>query len=128
MYCSDWNSHPFTDGHPSRYTDESGTRVQVNFWNISDANKSSIESFPKSIKWKVFRDKKGEGGLEYISLASVEVKIHGNSPASKRKKLPPPGIDASKSAVSTNDLDSTKLRPPYYLCTTRKRDRDAFSS
>ena len=128
MYCSDWNSHPFTDGHPSRYMDESGTRVPVHFWNISDANKSSIESFPKSIKWKVFRDKKGEGGLEYISLASVEVKIQGKSPASERNKLPPPGTDTSKSTVSTDDLDGMALRPPYYLRNTRKRDRDAFSS
>lgn len=74
----DWNKHPFTDGHPSRFTNELGNRVPVHFWNISNANKSSMESFPKSIKWKVFRDKKGDKhGLEYISLASVEVKIAG---------------------------------------------------
>ena len=124
VYCSDWNSHPFVDGHPSRYTDESGNRVPIHFWNISDSNSTNLESLPKSIKHKVFRDKKDEGGLEYISLAKVEVQIPERSPITGRKTLP--GIGAPKSK-GTDYLDGEKLRPHYDLRTKRKHG-SAFSS
>ena len=58
VYCSDWHTHPFTDGHPSRFKDELGKQVLVHFWNISNTNIDNIESFAKTIKWKVFKDKK----------------------------------------------------------------------
>ena len=124
MYCLDWKSHPFTNGHPSQYTDESGNRVPVHFWNISDANTTTLESLPKSIKHKVFRDKKNEGGLEYVSLAKVEVQIPGKSPGAEQNKLP--GIGAPKSKAGTDYLDGAKLRPPYNLCNKRKHE-SAFS-
>ena len=114
-YCSDWNTHPFTDGHPSRYQDESGNRVPVHFWNISDNNTATLESLPKTIKHKVFRDKRNEGGLQYISIAKVAVQINGKSPSSGHKGLPPLTVSSAKSAADTDDLDGTKLRPHYHL-------------
>ena len=124
VYCSDWDSHPFVDGHPCRYTDESGNRVPIHFWNISDANSTILESLPKTIKYKVFRDKQDVGELEYISLAKVEVQIPGQSPVPKGNKLQ--GISAPKSKAGTDFLDGERLRPPYDLRTKQKHET-AFS-
>ena len=38
VYASNWATHPFTDGHESRFLKADSKKIPVHFWYISDTN------------------------------------------------------------------------------------------
>ena len=103
VYASDWATHPFTDGHSSRYLNDEDQKIPVHFWHIAKTNITDKNDLFRAISHRLFKTKENDK-LAWVSMAILD-------PCVKKDKKKPP-YDNSKTPVNTpkrrNSTSSTK--------------------
>ena len=98
IYCSLWDEHPFTEGHPSRYTDENGDKIAVHYWQISDSNRNKLSSYDKTVIWRIFMNEKAKDAvLQHVSIGIIDPAV------AEGDKRPPKKLDSSSVPPSPAD-------------------------
>lgn len=103
---------PFTEGHPSRYTDENGDNVAVHFWQILDYNRNKLGSYLKTIMWRIFMNPSiKDSELTHISIGIIDASVAKDKKllptAPKAATVPPsPGTKTASAAESPSSSAS----------------------